>query len=125
MLPQILIAVPLIIGVDNELFKLVNSKRFAVGATHTGLGLMNVSIVNFELGVLDDTSEVVLKPPELAVPPLIEVRIVHAHFMFKVTRKVLDGIPADRISLPSRGVEESFHFCGYWPSRVSSLILHG
>ena len=95
MLPQILIAVPLIIGVDNELSKLFNAKWFAVWATPTGLGLMNLSIVYFELGILNDTSEVVLEPPELAVPPLIEVRIIHAHFMFKVTRKVLDGISAD------------------------------
>jgi hypothetical protein len=95
MLPKILIAVPLIIGVDNELLKLVNAKWFAVRATHTGLGLMNLSIVHFELGILNDTSEVVLKPPELAVPPLIEVRIVYAHFMFKVTRKVFDGVSAD------------------------------
>ena len=101
MLPKILIAVPLIIGVDNELLKLVNAKWFAVGAAYTGLGLMNLSIIHFELGILDDTTEIVLEPPKLAVPPLIEVRIVHTHFMFKVTRKVLDGVSTDRISLPS------------------------
>ena len=92
MLPQILIAVPLIIGVDNELSKLINSKRFAVGAAPKGLGFM---IIHFKLGILDNTSEVVLQPPELAVPPLIEVWIIHTHFMFKVARKSLDGIPAD------------------------------
>ena len=81
MIPQLLIAVPLIIGVDNELSKLVNAKRFAVGAATKGLGLM---IIHFELGILDNTSEVVLQPPKLAVTPLIEVRIVHTHFMFKV-----------------------------------------
>lgn len=102
MLPQIFIAVPLIIGVDYELLKLFNAKWFPVGAADTGLRLMNISIVHFELGILDDTTEVVLEPPELTVPPLIEIRIIHTHFMFKVTRKVLDGVPADRISLPSR-----------------------
>ena len=81
MIPQLLIAVPLIIGVDNELSKLVNAKKFAVGAATKGLGLM---IIHFELGILDNTSEVVLQPPKLAVPTLIEVRIVHTHFMFKV-----------------------------------------
>ena len=92
MIPQLFIAVPLIIGVDNELSKLVNAKRFAVGAATKGLGFM---IIHFELGILDNTSEVVLQPPELAVPPLIEVWIIHTHFMFKVARKILDGIPAD------------------------------
>ena len=122
MISQLFIAVPLIIGVDNELFKLVNAKRFAVGAATKGLGLM---IIHFELSILDNTSEVVLQPSELAVPPLIEVWIVHTHFMFKEARKVFDGIPADRISLPSRGGEESFHFGRDSPPCVSTLIMHG
>ena len=93
-LTQLLVPVPLIIGVDNELSKLFNAKRFAVGATHT---VIILSIVHhFELGSnLDDTTEDVLEPPELAVPPLIEVWIVHPHFMLKEARKVFDGIPAD------------------------------
>jgi len=54
---QLLIAVPLIIGVDNELSKLVNAKRFAVGAATKGLGLM---IIHFELSILDNSTEVIL-----------------------------------------------------------------
>ena len=126
MLPKLIIAVQLHIGVYYKLSKLVNAKWYAEGATQTGLGFMILSdYFHIELGILDYTSKVILQLPKLTVPTLIEVRIINSHFMLKEPRKVLDRILADRISLSTRGVEESFHFCCDWPSRVSSLIMHG